>query len=185
MKFIFDFDDVLFNTKEFLKHLYGCIEKAGVPRNIAEEYYKKVGGTQFSLKKLLTYFSLRENLNEEILRESKSFINEELLKIVQKLGKENCFIITHANKEWQLDKIKSTGVDSFFSEIIVVGESKKQAVEKICAQYVDEEVIFIDDKAKYFEDLDFKKCPNLKTILYDEQGIEKLKKEIKTILPLS
>ena len=152
MKFIFDFDSVLFNTKEFLKHLYACVERAGVPKEIAQEYYKKVGGTQFSLKKLLIYLSIRENLHEEILSKSKSFINQELLKTVQKLGKENCYIVTHANEEWQINKIKSTGLESFFSDIIIVAGSKKEAVEKICAKYKDEKVIFIDEKAKYFED---------------------------------
>ncbi len=174
MKLIFDFDSVLFNTKEFLKYLYDCIEKAGVSRNIAEEYYKKVGGPQFSLKKLLINLLIRENLYEEILRESRNFINQDLIQIVQKLGKDNCYIVTHANEEWQLDKIKSTGIESFFSEIIVVSESKKDAVEKISAKHRNEEVIFIDDKAKHFEDLDFVKYPNLKTILYDERGLEKL-----------
>ncbi len=178
MKFIFDFDGVLFTTKEFLKYLYACIGKDGVPRNIAEEYYKKVGGTQFNLKKLLIHLSIRENLHEEILEESKSFLNKDLLAVVKKLGKVNCYIVSHANKEWQLDKIRSTGIEFLFSEIIVVPESKKQVVEKICAKYGDEEVIFIDDKAKYFEDLNFKKYPNLKIILYDEQGLEKLKAEI-------
>jgi FMN phosphatase YigB (HAD superfamily) len=175
MKFIFDFDAVLFNTKEFLDHLYASIEKKGVPRSTAEAYYKKVGGTKFNLKKLLIHFSLKKNLFDEILNESKSFINKELLIIVQKLGKENCYIVTHAEKEWQLDKIESTGLKYFFSDIIVVSENKKQAVEKICEKYKTEQVVFVDDKAKYFENLDIIKYPNLKTILFDEQGLEKLK----------
>ncbi|HTE48889.1 MAG TPA: HAD family hydrolase [Candidatus Paceibacterota bacterium] len=174
MKVIFDFDGVLFNTKEFLRHLYACLEREGVSNTSTNEYYNKVGGTQFSLKKLLSHFSVRANLYEEILGESKNFINKELLKIVRKLGRENCYMITHANKEWQLDKIKSTGIGSFFSEIIIVSESKKEAVEKICALNINEEVVFIDDKTKYFEGLDFKKYPNLKTILYDEKGLKKL-----------
>ena len=46
---------------------------------------------------------------------------------------------------------------------------------------MNEEVIFVDDKAKHFEDLDFKKYPNLKTVLYDDKGFEKLS----AILPQS
>jgi len=175
MKFIFDFDSVLFNTREFLSYLYASIEKAGVPRDVAEEYYKKVGGTQFHLKNLLVHLSLRASLYPEILGESKKFVNQELLAIVKKIGKENCYIVSHANEEWQLDKIKSAGIESFFSKIVVVPESKKEAVEKICAEFNQEKVVFIDDKAKYFEDLDLKKCPNLTTILYDERGLEKIK----------
>lgn len=174
MKFIFDFDGVLFNAKGFIKFMYDYLEKSGMPRATTEEYYKKVGGTKFGLKEMLAYFSIDESFYEKIISESKKFNNKELLDVVTKLGKNNCYIVSHAKEDWQRDKIKRTGIDSFFSEIVVVPESKKQAVENICAIHKDEEVIFIDDKAKYFENLDFKKCPNLKTVLYDEQGLEKL-----------
>ena len=132
MKFIFDFDDVLFdNTKKFKDHMYLSLEKAGVPRDAAEEYYKKIGGSKFWLKDMLAHFSINENLYEKILGESSNFTNKELLKIILGLGKENCYIVTHGGEEWQKDKIKSVGIDSFFYDIVVVSESKKEAVEEI------------------------------------------------------
>lgn len=174
MKYIFDFDDVLFNTKQFKEHIYTTFEKAGVSRDKVEEYYKRNHKrTQSLFKEMLIHFSLEENLYEELLKESKNSTNKELLKIIKNLEKENCHIITRGGKEWQLNKIKRSNIEPFFSEIIVVWESKKEAVEKICAKYKDEEVLFIDDKAENFKDLDFVKYPNLKTILYDEQGLEK------------
>ena len=180
MKFIFDFDDVLFNnTKQFKEHMYMCLEKAGVSRNVAEKYYKEIGGDKFWLKKMLIHFSIQESLYEKILNDSKNFINKELLNIIKKLGKVNCYIVTHGSEEWQRDKINRSGIDTFFSEIVVVSENKKEAIEKICVRHKDEKVIFIDDKAHHFKDLNFVKYPNLKIILYDEQGLLKLKKEIK------
>jgi FMN phosphatase YigB (HAD superfamily) len=179
MKFIFDFDDVLFhNTKLFKEHMYACLERAGVSRSKAEEYYKTVRENQLTgiwLKKLLIHFSLKSDLYEEILGKSKDFINKELLLIIKKIGKENCYIVTHGYDEWQREKIKRVSIEPFFSEIIVVQGGKKEVIEKICAKHKDEEVIFVDDKIKHFENLDFKKCSNLKTILFDENGLEKLK----------
>ena len=154
------------------------LEKAGVSRNEAEKYYKTIPKNKFWLKELLIHFSLKESLYEKILAENKNFLNKELINIIKKLGKESCFILTHGHKNWQKDKIKNTGIESLFSEIFVVSESKKEAVEKICEKYKDEKIIFVDDKIRHFEDLDFVKYPNLKTILYDEQGLEKLKVEI-------
>ncbi|MEK7128547.1 MAG: hypothetical protein AAB933_03220 [Patescibacteria group bacterium] len=175
MRFIFDFDDVLFhNTKKFKEHMYICLEKAGVSRSMAEEYYKKIPKSEFWLKKMLTHFSIKESFYEEILKESKNFLDKELVNIVKKIGKENCFIVSHGYEEWQLDKIKKTGINLLFREVIIVQGSKKEAVEKIAEKYKDEEVVFIDDQAKHFENLDFKKYPNLKTILFDEKGLEKL-----------
>ncbi|MEK7471317.1 MAG: HAD hydrolase-like protein [Patescibacteria group bacterium] len=179
MKYIFDFDDVLFNnTKQFKDHMYACLEKAGIPRTQAKEYYKGVRISGFWLKEMLSHFSLKEDWYEKILERSENFLNKDLVNEIKKLGKENCYIVTHGGEEWQLDKIKKTDITSLFSKIIVVQGSKKESVEKICAKHKNEKVIFIDDKVKHFENLDFKKYPNLKTILYTGQSVESLMEEI-------
>jgi HAD superfamily hydrolase (TIGR01509 family) len=180
MKFIFDFDDVLFHTtSKFKKHKDAILAKAGLPLNLSREYSEKERWNLFSLKKMLAHFSISPKLYEKIMEESKNYVNKELLEIIKKIGKSNCYLVTYGDEEFQKDKIKRTDVSPFFSEIIIVSDSKKEAIEKICAKYKNEKVVFIDDKAKHFENLDFKKCPNLKTILYDEKGLEKLR----SILP--
>lgn len=181
MKFIFDLDDVLFYKTKHREKILINLEKFNIPRNLTEEYLEKERLNLFSLKIMLSYFSLPENLYEKIISECKNFVNKELIEVIKKIGKENCFIISYGNKEFQQDKIKRIGIADIFSEIIIVSGSKKEAVEKICAKYPDEEVTFIDDKAYHFKDLDFKKYPNLKTILYDEHGL----KNLISILPQS
>lgn len=183
MKYIFDFDDVLFNnTKQLKEHMYACLEEAGVPRLVAEAYYKEVRDKEFTMKKFISALIAGEKINktkqkelyEKIMAESKNFTNQELIKIVKKIGKQNCYMVTHGNRSHQLDKIKRTGLAPLFSEIFIVQKSKKQSVEKICAKHKNEEIIFVDDKAKRFEDLDFAKYPNLKTILYTGQDLSSL-----------
>ncbi|OGI66512.1 hypothetical protein A3H53_02740 [Candidatus Nomurabacteria bacterium RIFCSPLOWO2_02_FULL_40_10] len=175
MKFIFDFDDVLFHTtKKFREHENAILEKAGISRETSMEYSKKERWNLFSLRKMLAHFSVPPELYEKIMEKSKNHVNEELREIIEKLGKPNCYLVTYGDEEFQLDKIKRSGIMPLFSEVIVVIGSKKEAIEKICAKYKNEKVIFVDDKAKHFEDLDFIKYPNLKTILYDERGLEKL-----------
>ena len=180
MKYIFDFDDVLFNnTKQLKEHMYACLEEVGVSRLLAETYYKEVRNKEFIMKKFISALFAGEKINkiskqelyEKIMVKSKNFINLELVKVVKKIGKQNCYMVTHGNKSHQLDKIERTGLASLFSEIFIVQKSKKQSIEKICARHIDEEVVFIDDKAKRFEDLDFVKYPNLRTILYTEQDL--------------
>ena len=183
MKYIFDFDDVLFNTsinpRNFREHIYTSLEKAGVQYNLSKEYVEKERWNKFSLKKMLAYFSVNKNVYEEIMGKNENFVKNELITLIKKLRKSNCYIVSYGEEEFQLDKIKRAGVASLFSKIIVVSESKKEAIEKICAKHRDEKVIFIDDKAKHFEDLDFKKYPNLKTVLYTGQNAKMLMDEIK------
>src|SRR3989338_2790155 len=104
MKYIFDFDDVLFNnTKQFKKHIYACLEEVGIKKENAEEYYKEVREIEFSLRNFIENLFIRsgkdlskvEEIYEKIMSECKNFTNIELLKQIEKLGKENCFIITN------------------------------------------------------------------------------------------
>jgi HAD superfamily hydrolase (TIGR01509 family) len=178
MKYIFDFDDVLFHTtRRRLEHLYPFLEKMGISRNDINDFYEKTRGNHFSMKKLLNHFFSSEDLYEKAMEESEKFANSELINTIKKLGKKNCYILTYGDKEFQLDKIKRIGIENLFSEIIVVPtDEKKETIEKICAKHKKEKVVFVDDKAKHFENLDFKKCPNLTTILYNNQAIAKLLK---------
>lgn len=175
MKYIFDFDDVIFQTtKHRLGHMFPVLEKAGILRHEMEEYYKRTRLEGFSLKDTIAFFlsgSDREKLYEQVMAGSENFVNTELVRVIKRLGKENCFLITHGGEEFQKEKIKRAGVDSLFSETVILIGSKKEAVERICERYKDETVIFIDDKPQYFEDLDLKRYPNLKTILYTGQDL--------------
>jgi FMN phosphatase YigB (HAD superfamily) len=164
MKYIFDFDDVLFQTTKLKEKIFLTLEEVGVPRNLVKEYLEKERWNCFSLKKMLAHFSVHENLYEKIMNICGDLRNEELFEIVKKIGKENCFIITYGDEEFQQDKIKRAGIAPLFSEVIIVSNSKKETIEKICAEYKNEEIIFIDDSAKHFEDLNLIKYPNLKTV---------------------
>jgi len=184
MKYIFDFDDVLFyNSEKLKKRMYTCLDKAGISYETAEAYYKKIRGGEFSLKDFISELIELENkkdinageLHEEIMRECPNFINTELVDLVKKLGKENCYIVSYGEHEHNMNKIEGSGLAPLFREIAVVSGSKNEAIEKICEKHKDEKVVFIDDKIHHLEEIDFKKCPNLKTILYDEHGLEKLK----------
>lgn len=170
MKYIFDFDDVIFETtKHRLEHLYAVLEKAGISRKEIDEYYKRERVNLFSPKKMLKHFNLDDSLYEEIMGVSKEFLNKKFVKAIEKLGRENCYLITYGEEEFQKDKIARNEIEHLFAEIIAVPGTKKQVVENLCEKFKDEQIIFIDDKPQYFEDLDLNKYPNLKTVLYTGQ----------------
>ena len=175
MKFIFDSDDVLLNnTKQLKEEIIAVLGRAGVPRVKVEEYWARERLNRFSLKKMLVNFALDEVLYEEVMQKCSEFVNKELIDVVRKLGKENCYLVSYGDYEFNTAKVERSGLAPFFREVIIVPGSKKEAVERICATHKDEKVIFVDDKAYNFEDLDMQKCSNLTTILYDDHGLEKL-----------
>jgi FMN phosphatase YigB (HAD superfamily) len=186
MKLIIDFDDVLFKVSNVKTALFAALKSHGV--NNPEEYYaeERKMGRPFSLKKFLAHVYQQENIfgisveemHEEIMSVCKDSVNTELVELVRTVGKENCYIVTSGDEEFQKDKIARAGLNDLIREIIVVPGSKKEAVQSLCGQYPNEEVIFIDDKNTFFTDIDMEACRNLKTVLYNENGYENLKAEM-------
>lgn len=183
MKVIFDFDDVLLkSTGQFKNWIFDCIQIVGVPRERIESYYKETRSNQFSLRNFINTLFVEANIQnisveetyKKILEGCKSFINEKLVEVVKSTGKENCYIVTNGDFEYQMDKVDHSGVKDLFSEIYVVPGSKKEVIEKICVESPEEKVIFVDNREEFFSDIDMEKCKNLKTVLFDENGIENL-----------
>jgi len=176
MKYIFDFDDVLFYTTKRLKEkMYECLEEAGISRVVAESHYKEAREDEFSLKNsLLGLFKNQkitdptaEVVYEKIMLDCKDFTNVELIQKIKTLGKENCFILTNGEKQFQEDKISRSGIAPLFSEVFIVPGTKREVIRDMCARYKEEKVLFIEDKVKFIEDIDLAECPNLKPVLYD------------------
>lgn len=187
IKLICDFDDTLSNTKKFKENMFLNIEKAGVSHSFAEQSYKEVRdlNTPFSLKVFLSLLfrqkgkeKVIKDLYEQILSSCPDLLNKKLINIVKTIGKTNCYIVTNGDKDFQLDKIERSKANRLFHSITVVPGSKKETIEKICIENSDSRIIFIDDKPKFFNDLDMKKCKNLKTILFDDNGLKNLILEI-------
>ncbi|MFZ2522366.1 MAG: gluconeogenesis factor YvcK family protein [Minisyncoccia bacterium] len=176
-KYIFDFDDVLLYSSSMLK---GKIESTFNKKGILFDYSSsKNKSGHFILNDIIPDISERDQIYEEIMVNCSSFINEELVNIISGLGKENCYMVTFGNYEYQLEKIKRAGIENLFSEIIIVDiEDKKRAIEEICQKHKEQKVVFVDDKEKNLENLDLESYPNLKTILFDANGLENFKKEI-------
>ncbi len=187
MKLILDFDDTLSDNRQLKESMYSCLEEAGVSRSASEKFYNetRVTGKPFSLKNFLFSIFTNEKIDgsvldvyEKIMKICPNLLDSKLLEILQKVKKENCYLVTNGDFEYQMDKIARSGVTQLFNDIVVVPGSKKEVVEKICADHKNEKVIFIDNKQEFFADLDMDVCKNLTTILYDSSDLKNLDKEI-------
>lgn len=189
MKLILDFDDVLFNNTKGLKiKIFEVLARHGIVH--AESVYlrKREGDAPFSLTSFLHEIIAtqgvtgvnEQELYEEICGSFPSLVNEPLLALIRdmKIGRDDCYIVTSGEKEYQHAKIEGSGIARIFNVARVVDHSKKTEVEKICRDFPEDEIIFVDDKDKFFRELDMEACPNLKTVLYNEHGLENLKAEI-------
>lgn len=183
MKVILDFDDVLFNAKAFKELMFFYLEEKGA-RN-ARDVYKKMREMEevFSMPEFLSQlFPTQEEQDEVykgIMTPAAWMANKEVLNIIQEVGKDNIFIVSHGNEAFQRDKIERALGDSvLLSHVVVVPGSKADEVGRICAMYSNEDIIFVDDKVLFLNDLPVSDLPNLKTVLFNQHGIETLRAEI-------
>ncbi len=186
MKLIFDFDDVLFDTSKLKGALFAVLAQHGVVN--AEEMYVKErrNGSPFSLKLFLERACKEENIQavnidvlyEEIMSRCHEWCNAEMLELVKKYGKENCYVVTSGNEEFQKDKLRHSGIEGYVKEVYVVPGSKKEIIERLSEQFAGENVIFVDDKLEFFNDIDMEKCLNLRTVFFNENGLAKIQAEI-------
>jgi len=185
MKYIFDFDDVLFKNTEMLKpRMFQLIAVAGIDEEtIKGDYYRpEVRWQQFSLlnfiKKLFTAHNITgkdpKKLYEEIMSECHNFLNMDLVEEIKKLGKENCYIVTNGEDEFNWDKLRYSGILNYINEenVRVVPDTKKDAIKEICDLNRESRVLFIDDKAQFTQDINFADCPNLTTIVYRGEKLD-------------
>jgi FMN phosphatase YigB (HAD superfamily) len=158
--------------------MFRLIAGAGVSEDETRAYYSEVREKEFSLKKFIsTLFSRNDikgidinKLYEAIMLKSPEFMNAPLVELVKKMGKDNCYIVTNGSQEFNRDKIKYSGIDNLFEKIYIVPGTKKEIIKEICAKNKNSKVVFIDDKLKFISDIDLKDCPNLKTIVYNDQA---------------
>jgi hypothetical protein len=143
MKFILDFDEVIFNTRKLKEKM----AELGIDES-------QRSGTTF----------------EEIERQDPDFkiedlVFEDALHFIQR-HKGNCEIVSsfnsvvslnnqdaHTQEEFQIEKILQSGVTELVGEnhVHVVGESKKDILTKLQKQFSEngEECVFVDDRKEY------------------------------------
>lgn len=184
MKVIFDFDDVIFDARQFKEFVFRSFEKRGY-ENIRTAYEAvRTQNKPFSLKEFITHVTFDSSLEnveaiyDEIMSMCPHMLNQQVVLLMKSLGKENCYIVTNGDTEFQLEKIQRSLTSSLVEEIVVVSGSKADEIKKFCHKHQEEEVIFVDDKELFINDLFFDECPNLKTVLFNEHGLENLEAKI-------
>lgn len=185
-KYIFDFDDVLFNTIEFKEHIFrsivDTITDTEVSREKAEkevkEHYLDVREQEFSLKRFIaTFFTLYDfhgltidALYQKIMARCPEFVNTALVEEVSRIneGKDYCYVVTNGDQEFNRDKLKYSGIGDIFDQdkIHIVPKNKAETIQGICERGASFNFVFIDDKVRFIEEGGLKDIPNLRVRLH-------------------
>lgn len=155
MKIFFDLDYTLFDTGKLKARLQQALAKEGVDEALFVKTYKDSKNNLFYepklqlelIEKLVPAVSAKktEQILQEILDESSNFLYQDAVPFLQKWHKKlNLNLLTFGNEDFQREKVKRAGIESFFNEIFVVQDVKKAEILK---RLLDnrEKILLVDD----------------------------------------
>ena len=146
MKIFIDFDDVLFNSKDFLVHLKDFFVAGGINRELFQKYYydsddkdkvrlfnpygvlercekyEKIDGTR-----------LRQGL-DPFLENLKAFVFSDVKPFLEKIGKENAQVVSFGLPSFQQSKIVGSGVGELVCDFTIMGKLKAETILKILTE---------------------------------------------------
>jgi FMN phosphatase YigB (HAD superfamily) len=178
VKIFIDFDDVIFNTRDFRADFQDIFSQFGIADDIyTQNYYNYPPNNQNSPK---TIYILEEHLKkiskiisfdkltlkrkiQKLLGDTRKYVFPDVEPFLQNFPRKELFLISHGKQNFQGKKIKSTQLEKYFSTIKISSGQKSQ---DICpwVKKGKERKFFLDDRVHYLEEV--KTClPEIITIL--------------------
>lgn len=183
MKIFFDFDDTLFDTRAFAESIQSIFEKYGISKELFWSSYQDMKGAfligwcyspEIQIQRLRQDHSFdAKQLHRELDRlisETKKFLfsdTEEFLSLFKKKG-YILYILSFGDYDFQMKKIRGTGINKLIEKIIITKVDKAIALREEIANDSDT-VWFVDDKIKFIEGIK-NVFPEAKTVLMRRVG---------------
>ncbi len=163
MTIIFDLDYTLLDSGKLKKKLAGLVN---VEYEIYCKGYKKIFSDKkekYSFKKHLAYLEAKNFIKknnpdvEKFWTRPESLIKNclypEAESVLQKLAKKNdLFLLSYGDYEWQKFKIKNLGLKKYFKDVFVTEEEKHFYLKKFKYFSQDEEIVVVNDKEEENKD---------------------------------
>ena len=177
MKIFLDFDDCLFDTKTFIENFRGVFAACGIPEEVqvSTAVVMKdgtVGGWYDPERHIallaetcvFDHAQLRTKI-EAFLSDTERFLFPEVtdfLSLMTKCG-HTLYILSYGDDNFQVKKIRGTGIDHFFEKIVVTREDKALAMGSELGSGSDD-VWFIEDRTGYIASVK-KMWPHMRMVL--------------------
>lgn len=176
MLIFFDFDDVLFNTKEFKKDYFSLFKKNGISRRVFEEcYYDSLDKNEIKIYSPINHIN-RICQKEKVdiskirieiinfIRDTSHYVFDDVNLILNKDLKDKMYIVSFSKTNFQKSKIFNSGLVDYFKSVKIINKLKGSEVQKIMKKESHQIAYFIDDRINQIDDVKLIN-PQVKTIL--------------------
>lgn len=169
MKIFLDFDDCLIDTwSGVVERMKDVAERHGVSREVfqgtLEKHFsgaKADGGKTYHPDDHCGILfpgdtAKSEKVSREIfsmLGDLRTFVFSDAVGFLESFPKEDLFLLTYGNTDFQRFKVRASGLDDFFNEIIVTDGDKMEVIHERLERWgipADEPVFFLDDRTTHF-----------------------------------
>lgn len=179
MKIFIDFDDVIFNTKEFKTGLRTVFSNQGIPAKWYDKTYYGMFDTGLikmhdpdvqitELKKVCNFN--KDDLARKVadfMKDAPSFVFSDVCRFIGAVRAENISILSYGNKLFQEKKITCSGIGKKVSHVYVTDVSKVDVLSAVLQKekiLSSEQVFFIDDRLEQIQGIK-EMFPGIVTIL--------------------
>jgi FMN phosphatase YigB (HAD superfamily) len=166
-KIFLDFDNTLYDNNRQQADIYAVIESlSGVAASdIRKEYltFKRDShseGELYTPERLLARLEVKyahfpvdavRTQMAEILSRGQEYLFPDTVEFLKSHHGTPRVLLTYGDAEWQNFKIENSGLLSHIDEVVISGDKHERIKERM--DEGEEEVIFVDDKPVYFEDV--------------------------------
>ena len=161
MKIILDFDDTIFNTHGLMRDVCTVFNSSGFQEeqfwDAYQECKEKAGDFNPEiiidlLDKIKPFdkIEIKQKI-DLILDNSKDYVYPNFFSFARSFNKKDLILLSFGEINFQGTKIENSGVNPFFSKVLITQKNKIENLKPICEKYLEEKIFFIDDKAKQID----------------------------------
>lgn len=152
-----DLDDTLYNTHLLKEDIFKCFSKCGVTREAYKKSYSEavfgpvVGYFDYTFKKHADVLrdmnyeipdSVIDDLNSLTSKNYNDYQAEKFIIDIKTIS-NNLILLTAGKKEFQQQKINSTGLAKYFDQVVIIDGDKSKKIVEVAGQ--SNKILFVND----------------------------------------
>jgi len=178
MKIFIDFDDVIFNTKQFKEDLKDLFSAQGISPEVFGRYYRDPADNR-AVKTFNPWMHAAlicgeigcdaEKIGKAIdifMGDISRYIFPDVPGFVDRAGKSNVCVVSFGNAEFQNKKIRNSQLEKYIKDVFVTEGAKCEVIAEVLRDEKigkDKKIFFIDDRVEQIHEVK-EKFPYIVTI---------------------
>ena len=180
--FFVDFDDVLFNTRDFMADLIAACAPFGIsPKQWRDAYRNRTGDVPgvhapFTIERFAAVLGERTGVSAARLadamraiamRDLPRYVFADSVPFLRAVGRDHAMVLTYGDTEFQMTRVRDSGIAREVAEVFVTQSQKVEVIADYLAAHpsvAPTDIVYLDDRATYFGPVK-ERLPEVRTVL--------------------